>query len=42
MIDARSQPCIRRINVGDEPEGVAVDPNNRYAYVANAAEGTVT
>ena len=28
--------------VGDEPQSVALDPNNRYAFVANAAAGTVT
>jgi YVTN family beta-propeller protein len=42
VISTRSNRVIRRINVGDEPESVAVDPNNRYAYVANAASGNVT
>jgi YVTN family beta-propeller protein len=42
VIGANSNRVLRRINVGDEPQGVAVDPNNRYAYVANTAEGTVT
>src|SRR5215217_4912009 len=42
VIGARSNKVLKRINVGDEPQGVAVDPNNRYAYVANTAEGTVT
>jgi YVTN family beta-propeller protein len=42
VIGARSNKVLKRINVGDEPQGVAVDPNNKYAYVANAAEGTVT
>jgi YVTN family beta-propeller protein len=42
VIGAKSNNVLRRINVGDEPQGVAVDPNNRYAYVANTAEGTVT
>jgi YVTN family beta-propeller protein len=42
VIGANSNRVLRRINVGDEPEGVAVDPNNRYAYVANTAEGTVS
>ena len=42
VINARRNRVIKRINVGDEPESVAVDPNNRYAYVANAAAGTVT
>ena len=34
--------CWRRSPVGDEPQSVALDPNNRYAYVANAAGSTVT
>jgi YVTN family beta-propeller protein len=42
VISTRSDRVIRRIGVGDEPQGVAVDPNNRYAYVANAADGRVT
>src|SRR5688572_30480847 len=42
VISTRSDRVIRRIRVGDEPQGVAVDPNNRYAYVANAADGRVT
>ena len=28
------------IKVGDEPQSVALDPTNRYAYVANAAGST--
>jgi YVTN family beta-propeller protein len=42
VIGANSNKVLRRISVGDEPQGVAVDPNNKYAYVANTAEGTVT
>jgi YVTN family beta-propeller protein len=42
VISAKSNTVIKRIKVGDEPQGVAVDPNNRYAYVANAASGNVT
>ena len=42
VIGAKSNRVLRRITVGDEPQGVAVDPDNRYAYVANAAEGTVS
>src|SRR5687768_6306039 len=37
LLDARDNRVLSRIRVGDEPESVAVDPNNRYAYVANAA-----
>jgi YVTN family beta-propeller protein len=42
VINAATNTVIKRIIVGDEPQGVAVDPNNRYAYVANTAEGTVS
>ena len=42
VIRTRSNTVIKTIQVGDEPESVALDPNNRYAYVANAAAGTVT
>ena len=42
VIYTRTNRVITRIKVGDEPESVAVDPNNRYAYVANAASGSVT
>jgi YVTN family beta-propeller protein len=42
VINTGNSKVIARIKVGDEPEGVAVDPNNRYAYVANTADGTVT
>jgi YVTN family beta-propeller protein len=38
----KTNRVIRRIRVGDEPQSVAVDPNNRYAFVANAASGAVT
>ena len=30
------------IDVGDEPRSVALDPNNNFAFVANAADGTVS
>ena len=33
---------IETIRVGDEPQSIAVDPNNRYAFTANAAAGTVS
>lgn len=42
VISTSTNTVIKRIRVGDEPQGVAVDPNNRYAYVANTAEGTVS
>src|SRR5262245_60847879 len=42
VIYAKTNKVIAKIKVGDEPQSVAVDPNNRYAYVANAASGSVT
>src|SRR4051812_3878867 len=33
---------VGTIRTGDEPQAVAVDPANRYAFVANAASSTVT
>ncbi len=33
---------IAKIGVGDEPESVALTPNNQWAYVANAAGNSVT
>jgi len=33
---------LAKITVGDEPQGVALTPNNQYAYVANAAGNSVT
>ena len=33
---------ITTIAVGDEPQSVALTPDGQYAYVANAAAGTVT
>src|SRR5439155_21011633 len=33
---------LAKITVGDEPQSVALTPDNQYAYVANAASGTVT
>jgi YVTN family beta-propeller protein len=42
IISTKTNRLIGRIKVGDEPQSIALDPNNRYAYVANAASGTVT
>jgi YVTN family beta-propeller protein len=42
VIGAKSNKLLKSITVGDEPQSVALDPNNRYAYVANTAAGTVT
>src|SRR5438034_7804240 len=33
---------LAKIAVGDEPQSVALTPNGQYAFVANAAAGTVT
>ena len=33
---------ITKIAVGDEPQSIALTPDNLYAYVANAASGSVT
>lgn len=33
---------LAKITVGDEPQSVALTPDGQYAYVANAAAGTVT
>src|SRR5205823_131383 len=32
---------LAKIAVGDEPQSVALTPDGQYAYVANAAAGTV-
>jgi YVTN family beta-propeller protein len=42
VIRTDTNTLVKKINVGDEPQSVAVDPNNTFAYVANAADNTVT
>jgi YVTN family beta-propeller protein len=42
VIYTKTNAVIGRVTVGDEPQSVALDPNNKYAYVANAASGSVT
>jgi YVTN family beta-propeller protein len=42
VIWTRALRVIATIKVGHEPQGVAVDPDNRYAFVANAAASTVS
>jgi YVTN family beta-propeller protein len=42
VIDTGTNRVVGTIAVGDEPQSVALDPANRYAYVANAAESTVS
>ena len=33
---------LTKIKVGDEPQSVALDPNNRFAVVANAAGSSLS
>ena len=33
---------IKKIAVGDQPQSIALDPSNHFAYVANAAGSSVT
>ena len=42
VIRTDTNALIANIKVGDEPESVALDPSNTYAYVANAASSNVT
>jgi YVTN family beta-propeller protein len=42
VIYTRTNKVVATIKAGDEPQSVVLDPNNKYAYVANAASGTVT
>ena len=42
VISTATNAVVRTITVGDEPQSVALDPSNRFAFVANAAAGTVS
>lgn len=42
VIRTDSNERIINIKVGDEPQSVALDPSNQFAYVANAAGSNVT
>jgi YVTN family beta-propeller protein len=42
VIRTDTPALITNIKVGKEPQSVAVDPENTFAYVANAADSTVT
>lgn len=42
VIRTDTNTLVTNIQVGDEPQSVALDPNNQYAYVANAAGSGVT
>ena len=42
VIRTSTNTVVKTIKVGDEPQSVALDPNNHWAFVANAAASTVT
>lgn len=42
VIRTDNNTVIATIATGDEPRSVALDPNNKFAFVANAASGNVT
>jgi YVTN family beta-propeller protein len=42
IIRTATNQVVRTVRVGNEPQSVALDPNNRYAFVANAAGSSVT
>ena len=37
VIRAKNNTVLTTLATGDEPRSVAVDPNNRFAFIANAA-----
>ena len=42
VIATATNTVVRSIGVGDEPQSVALDPSDRFAFVANAAGSSVT
>jgi YVTN family beta-propeller protein len=42
VINASTNAVVSKITVGDDPQAVAIDPNSEYAYVANAADNSVS
>ena len=42
VIRAKNNTVITTLATGDEPRSVAVDPNNKFAFIANAAGNSVT
>ena len=42
VIRTRDRQVIKTIKVGDEPQSLAIDPEDKHVYVANTAAGTVT
>src|SRR5262245_6544659 len=42
VVRTDNNAVLRKIKVGREPQSVAVDPNNKFAFVANAAGSSVS
>jgi YVTN family beta-propeller protein len=42
VIRTDTNEVIQRLDVGKDPQGIALDPNNKFAYVTNAADSNVT
>lgn len=42
VINAGTDGLVFRLTVGDEPQSIALDPDGEYAYVASAADNSVT
>lgn len=42
IIRTDTQSVVAKIGVGKEPQSVALSPDGNYAYVANAADGTLS
>src|SRR5262245_41188428 len=41
VVCTKNGNIVATIGVGDEPRSVAVDPNNKYLFVANTAGSTI-
>ncbi|MBN2170193.1 MAG: YncE family protein [Candidatus Krumholzibacteriota bacterium] len=42
LVDAAAARAITRIEVGEDPRSVCLDPGGRLAYVANTGDGTIS
>lgn len=42
VIRTDTQSVVAKVSVGKDPRSLALSPDGRYAYVANAADGTVS
>lgn len=42
VIRTDNHTVLKTIGVGDEPRSIALDPNNTFAFVSNAVDGSVT